>query len=121
MELKFRMPLFYKGKFKEWHYWGFLNDEEFGYRFQGPHSDYPNSPSMQFTGLRDKNGTDIYTGDILRYEHSDGVSVNYRVTYSYLHAAFMCVSNGNFFHLFDIWRKNPVIIGNTDENPELLN
>ena len=74
---------------------------------------------MQFTGLIDKNGKEIYEGDILQYIDGDNSPELYQVIFS----------NGNFIlasledaeydeYIGDFDPKE--VIGNIYENPELL-
>jgi uncharacterized phage protein (TIGR01671 family) len=85
---------------------------------------------MQFTGLLDKNGKEVYEGDI--------VSFVYRTTKEELVAAKVVFRNGTFGYLqdssikkhiysYEFWplsegkAKTVEVIGNIYENPELLN
>lgn len=72
----------------------------------------------QFTGLKDKNGKEIYEGDILKYEETGSFGV---MTWLEKTAQFG-FSNGWANPVYGYTNVNEaVIIGNIFENPELIN
>lgn len=81
---------------------------------------------MQFTGLTDKNGKEIYEGDIMRYTIGEQSSVSF-VVWSLDGWRFNSYMVGGSMGLYDCVSANPrkhekaEIIGNMYESPELLN
>jgi len=77
-----------------------------------------------FTGLKDKNGKEIYEGDIVKFENTPSVVVEwYQKNANFVGKIIETLKEEyptycSFFG-FTLYR-NPEVIGNIFENPELL-
>jgi len=94
-----------------WECLGHWDDGKPKFRLTG----YPFKNIMQYTGLKDKNGVEIYEGDVVK-TNRDNIGV---IEYSNS-IAWYFTSKANV--IFTIWNYYQYIevIGNIYENPELL-
>jgi uncharacterized phage protein (TIGR01671 family) len=90
-------------------------------------SDYCTGHIMQFTGLQDKNGKDIYEGDILATSNdgSDGADVWENemigaVEWDQEYCGFIGIPDPDESESMYAFRYS-FVIGNIYENPELMN
>jgi hypothetical protein len=107
-------------KFRCWNnhqmlYWDFNSSHEIFTELNS--FPIPFEPLMQYTGLKDKNGQEIYEGDIL---HHIPDSNNYIMSFIEGQGLFIGLDPKDCkkaIYQFDPWAE---VIGNIYENPELL-
>lgn len=105
---------------------GMLDFETLRSRYDGEMADMFSDNDvtlMQFTGLLDKNGTKIFEGDIMKFEHDDIVSVvNYDINRACYIFKGWIDEYGNDTTLDSCYRllEMASVIGNIYESPELI-
>lgn len=80
----------------------------------------PNYKLMQYTGLKDKNGKEIYEGDIIEWSlFPDGAKVRIRDVVEFKRGCFIAKNRMELLGIKPPHREIEVM-GNIYENPELL-
>ena len=85
--------------------------------------DFRDAKLMQSTGLKDKNGQEIFEGDVVRQVRTQPTTENETITgvVTMIEGAWL-IMNDNEQLASDLWSETDEneIIGNIYENPELL-
>lgn len=88
-----------------------------GYQSFSKENTVYHSQPLQYTGLKDKNGKEIYEGDILRIRLNPETIQNFKVVWN---DGYRVIREDTFYYRLSQVSNECEIIGNIYENPELI-
>ena len=99
----------------------------YAYYFHSPHLgkvretlDTAKNPLLQFTGLHDKNGKEIYEGDIVRWNEEKILEKDRISEIAWIEKEGCWGTSQGYWLCNTNWHSHIEVIGNIYENPELM-
>jgi len=125
--IKYRQPLYHKGEFNMWHYWGLLPTldipEECRY-FVSPQNHYTDSFQL-IPNLDARNSKELYDGDVVDLYDWGMKSSDDKIGKAVIEWDdqfkqwdYRMIEGGMIDDRYDIWRAGRVLITNIIESPE---
>lgn len=111
-------------KFRAWDGTEFLDSEYWKITNSGIENYYHEGQTLivqQYSGLEDKNGKEIYEGDIVRYEVEIGEFVTREIVFDYGYFGLDRSTTKNKAQVLWPVACSVEVLGNVFETPELLN
>jgi len=77
-------------------------------------------PLMQYTGLKDKNGIEIYEGDIVKIVFADNLIENGKIVWDFNNSRWSWMGKDGGDGYGFTFKNDFEVIGNIHANPELI-
>lgn len=112
-------------KFRAWNDCANLMEDIYSLTWFGEHgvksANHPDYTIMQYTGIKDMHGKEVYEGDIVQNFDDDMYTIQWTNTHNSAYFAAYALNDQTLETEMEFFCGEIEVIGNIYENPELLN